>query len=134
MSRELDVELWDVTALTSVADRARLLAPKLKAMADEHRLTIMLLLAERSRTVRELAEATGLSQTLVSHHLVPLREQGLVLATPKGRSNLYSLCCEPLAAPVQLLATLAALTPAGARACAPQVAPATPEPASSPRQ
>jgi DNA-binding transcriptional ArsR family regulator len=122
MSRELGVELWDVSTLTSVADRARLLAPKLRAMADEHRLTLMMLLAERPRTVRELAEAAGMGQTLVSHHLAPLREQGLVVATPRGRSNVYSLCCEPLAGPVQLLATLAALTPEGARACA--VAPA----------
>lgn len=115
---ELDVELWDVTSLASVGDRARILAPKLKAMADEHRLTLMLLLAERPRTVRELTEATGMGQTLVSHHLTPLREQGLIVAAPKGRSNVYSLCCDAIAAPVQLLATLAAFTPEGAAACA----------------
>jgi DNA-binding transcriptional ArsR family regulator len=68
-------------------------------------------------TVRELTEAAGMSQTLVSHHLAPLREQGLVTITPRGRSNVYSLCCEALAGPVKLLATIAAMTPEGADAC-----------------
>lgn len=113
MGRELDIELWDVSA-TSAAGRARRLAPLLKALADENRLTLMLLLAERPRSVRELTDATGMAQTLVSHHLTPLREQGLVLATPKGRSNIYALCCDALVQPVQLLATLASLTPESA--------------------
>lgn len=115
--RELDVELWDVSSAAPIAAQARRLAPKLKAMADETRLHLMLLIAERPRTVRELTEATELGQTLVSHHLTALREQQLVTASPKGRSNVYSLCCDALAAPVQLLASLAALTPEGARAC-----------------
>lgn len=111
MGRELDIELWDVSALPTAAERARRLAPLLKALADENRLTLMLLLAERPRSVRELTDATGMTQTLVSHHLAPLREQGLVLSTPKGRSNIHSLCCDALIQPVQLLATLAALGP-----------------------
>lgn len=112
------MELRDGTFPTSASDRARILTPRLKAMADENRLTLMLLLAERPRTVRELTEATGMGQTLVSHHLTPLREQGLVLVTPKGRSNVYSLCCDALVAPVRLLASLAALTPESATTCA----------------
>ncbi|MFE7368437.1 ArsR/SmtB family transcription factor [Streptomyces anulatus] len=111
MGRELDIELWDVSTLPTASERARRLAPLLKALADENRLTLMLLLAERARSVRELTDASGMSQTLVSHHLTPLREQGLVLATPKGRSNIYSLCCDALVQPVQLLATLASLSP-----------------------
>ncbi|QUH01856.1 winged helix-turn-helix transcriptional regulator [Saccharopolyspora erythraea] len=110
MARELDIELWDVTAPT-VTEKARRLAPMLKAVADETRLTLMLLLAERPRTVRELTDATGMSQTLVSHHLTPLREQQLIIATPKGRSNVYSLCCDGLVEPVRLLASLAATGP-----------------------
>ena len=58
-----------------------------------------------------------MSQTLVSHHLAPLHEQGLVTITPKGCSNVHAMCCEALAGPVKLLATLAALTPEGADAC-----------------
>src|SRR5918998_78080 len=117
MRQDLDVRLLDVDQLTSPADRARLLAPQLKALSDPNRLHLLLLLAEGPRTVRELTDAAGMSQTLVSHHLAPLREQGLVTITPKGRSNVYGMCCEALAGPVKLLATLAALTPEGADAC-----------------
>ena len=98
-------------------DRARLLAPQLKALSDPRRLLLVFLLAEGPRTVRELTDAAGMSQTLVSHHLPPLREQGLVTVTPRGRSNVYALCCAALAGPVQALATIAALTPEGADAC-----------------
>lgn len=117
MRQDLDVKLLDVDELTSPADRARLLAPQLKALSDSNRLHLVLLLAERARTVRELTEAAGMNQTLVSHHLGLLRERGLVTITPKGRSNIYALCCEALAEPVKTLATLAALTPEGADAC-----------------
>ena len=117
MPRDLDVRLLDVDELTSAAVRARLLAPQLKALSDPNRLHLVLLLAEGPRTVRELTDAAGMSQTLVSHHLAPLREQGLVTITPKGRSNVYALCCEALAGPVRTLATIAALTPEGADAC-----------------
>lgn len=113
----LDVTLLDVDAPASTAERARVLAPQLKALGDENRLTLVLLLAEHPRTVRELADATGMGQTLVSHHLAPLRHQGLVTVTPRGRSNVYTLCCEALATPVRLLATLAATTPEGSDAC-----------------
>ncbi|WNV75383.1 helix-turn-helix transcriptional regulator [Geodermatophilus sp. DSM 44513] len=117
MREELGVRLLDPGPSDSAADRARLLAPQLKALSDPNRLHLLLLLAEGPRSVRELAELSGMGQTLVSHHLTPLREQGLVTVTPRGRSNVHALCCEALAGPVRLLATLAALTPEGADAC-----------------
>jgi DNA-binding transcriptional ArsR family regulator len=117
MRQDLDVRLLDDLGLNSPAEQAQLLAPQLKALSDPNRLHLLLLLAERPHTVRELTDAAGMSQTLVSHHLAPLREQGLVIVTPKGRSNVYALCCEALAGPVKLLATLAAMTPEGADAC-----------------
>ncbi|MPQ96957.1 metalloregulator ArsR/SmtB family transcription factor [Modestobacter sp. I12A-02628] len=117
MPQDLDVRLLGVDELTSPADRARLLAPRLKALGDPNRLHLVLLLAEGPRSVRELTEAAGMRQTLVSHHLALLREQGLVTVTPRGRSNVHALCCEALAGPVRALATLAALTPAGVEAC-----------------
>jgi DNA-binding transcriptional ArsR family regulator len=117
VSQDLGVRLLDRAGLASAAEQAQLLAPQLKALSDSNRLHLLLLLAEGSRSVRELTELSGMSQTLVSHHLTPLREQGLVTVTPRGRSNVYALCCEALAGPVRLLATLAALTPEGADAC-----------------
>ncbi len=120
MASAVDVRtfpLTDPAHAPRVRQLAHALVPTFKALADENRLAILLLLAERAHTVRELTDATGLTQTLVSHHLAALREQGLVTVTPRGRANLYTLCCEQLATPVQLLASLAAVTAEGAQAC-----------------
>ncbi|MFB9658751.1 ArsR/SmtB family transcription factor [Glycomyces mayteni] len=110
MSRTIELTLTDVSAEehsdASVIEHAKGLAPQFKALADENRLALVLLLSERPRTVRELTDATGLAQTLVSHHLAPLRDLGLVSVTPKGRSNVYSLCCDAFAAPMRALAGL----------------------------
>lgn len=116
METTLDVATLPTEELTS-RDLARAVVPRFKALADENRLTLLLLLAERPRTVKELQEASGLSQTLVSHHLAPLRELELVKVEPRGRANVYTLCCEEFGQPVRWLATLAAMTPEGAEAC-----------------
>lgn len=116
MIRELDVSLLEGGELSS-QERARRLVPKLRALADESRVVLALLLAERPRTVKELQEATGLGQTLISHHLRLLREQALVKVIPRGRSNVYALCCEEFGTPVRWLASLAALTSEGVQAC-----------------
>ena len=71
---------------------------------------ILLAVADRESTVTELVATTGLGQTLVSHHLKSLRENGLVVATPAGRSNVYALCCDAIAEPIALLSTLAGTT------------------------
>lgn len=88
-------------------EQARRLAPVMKALADENRLAILLAVAERDRSVTELTAATGLSQTLVSHHLKSLRANGLVAVTAQGRSNIYSVCCSAVAEPIEMLAALA---------------------------
>nr|MDT0659399.1 metalloregulator ArsR/SmtB family transcription factor [Micromonospora sp. DSM 115978] len=111
------VPISEMANLLREHDLARLLAPKLRALGDENRLTLLLLIAEEPRTVKELQAATGLSQALVSHHLGLLREQALVAAAPEGRSNRYNLCCAALAEPVRLLVSLATLAPDGRNAC-----------------
>jgi DNA-binding transcriptional ArsR family regulator len=63
----------------------------LRGLANPDRLLIVLWLAEASCTVRELEGVTGLSQSLVSYHLRALKDAGLVVATPVGRSNAYAL-------------------------------------------
>jgi DNA-binding transcriptional ArsR family regulator len=106
----------DTTTLAHLGDpvqAARRLAPVLKALADENRLAIMLAIAQQQRSVKELTEAIGLPQTLVSHHLKALRDTGLVTATARGRSNVYALCCDALAEPIRLLAALTVDEPPG---------------------
>ena len=78
------------------------LAPVLKALADESRLAILLLLAERPRSVAELTAALEIGQTLTSHHLKVLREVGLITATAVGRSNRYAICCDAVADPISI--------------------------------
>ena len=95
------------TVTIAPAERARQIAPILKALSDENRLTILLAVADRSSSVTELVTVTGLSQTLVSHHLKSLRENGLVTSAAVGRSNVYSLCCDAISEPIALLSTLA---------------------------
>lgn len=91
----------------SAAQRAREIVPILKAVSDENRLTLLLIIADKDCTVTELAEASGMSQPLVSHHLKTLRATGLVTSIPVGRSNVYSLCCDAIAEPIALLSDLA---------------------------
>lgn len=58
----------------------------LKALADERRLAIVNLLAERGELcVCELASGLDLSDALVSHHVNKLREAGLVSTRRVGR-------------------------------------------------
>ena len=94
-----------VTATDALA-RAEALAPLLRALAEPRRLALLLLLAEGPRSVKQLQEATGLGQTLVSHHLKALREQGLVRMEAHGRSNVYELCCDALSDPVRVIGEL----------------------------
>lgn len=88
------------------------LAPVLKALADESRLAILLLLAERPRSVAELTAALEIGQTLTSHHLKALREVGLITATAVGRSNRYAICCDAVADPILYLSRIAAASSA----------------------
>ena len=92
--------------VTQALQAAAQIAPRLKALADVHRLTIVLLLGDHAMTVKDLQEAIGLIQTLVSHHLGILRRAGLVRAEPRGRSNVYELCREAAADPVRTLSAL----------------------------
>jgi DNA-binding transcriptional ArsR family regulator len=92
--------------VTDPIELARRLAPVMKALSDENRLAILLAVAARDHSVTELTAMTGLSQTLVSHHLKSLRDHGLVTVTAQGRSNIYSLCCLAVAEPLGQLVAL----------------------------
>ena len=81
----------------SDADLATLLA-FFKAMANESRLRIVGLLAERERSVQELAELLGLKEPTVSHHLASLKALGLVSARAEGVTHWHALKLETLTA------------------------------------
>ncbi len=70
----------------------------LKAIADETRLRILGILAERPHSGRELALVLSLSAPTVSHHMQRLTDVGVVSATPDGTRRLYALNAALLAA------------------------------------
>ena len=62
-----------------------------RALGDENRIKIILLLAEREMCVCEIIEMLDLSQPAVSHHLKILKHAGLVQDKRGGRWIFYSL-------------------------------------------
>jgi len=63
----------------------------LKALADENRLRLLLLLQERELFVCQLMAVTGLSQSLISRSLSLLERQGLVDSRRQGKHVFYRL-------------------------------------------
>lgn len=68
------------------------------ALGDAARWRIVELLAERPRSVGELAELTGLRQPQTTKHLQTLARAGLVTVFPLGQRRVHALEAEPLAA------------------------------------
>lgn len=68
----------------------------LKLLAHESRLKLLGLLAQRERSVGELAEILGLREPTVSHHLAKLSGAGLVEMRPEGTVHFYRLNGEAL--------------------------------------
>lgn len=60
-----------------------------KALAHESRLRLLGFLAQRPRTVQELAGLLGLTEPTTSHHLGLLREAGLVTLRVEGNLHWY---------------------------------------------
>lgn len=67
-----------------------------KVLADESRLKILGLLANRACSVDELSEALQLKPPTVSHHLAKLKAMGLVAMRAEGNSHVYWLDGEAL--------------------------------------
>ena len=61
-----------------------------KALAHESRLRMIGFLAQRDRTVQELATLLRLSEPTTSHHLSLLRKLGLARLRPEGNLHWYS--------------------------------------------
>ena len=65
--------------------------PLFTALGDPARQHIVVLLAEHSRSVNELANSSTLSQPAISHHLKILSHAGLVAPRRDGTRRIYSL-------------------------------------------
>lgn len=67
-----------------------------KVLADESRLKILGILANRECSVEELATVLEVKPPTVSHHLARLKELGLVRMRADGNTHLYRLDVEAL--------------------------------------
>lgn len=63
----------------------------LKLLANRNRLMILCHLVKHEKSVTELIDLVGLSQSALSQHLAKLREQDLVNADKRGQMIYYSL-------------------------------------------
>lgn len=70
-------------------------AQLLKALANEKRLMILCLLAEREWSVGELNAQLDLSQSALSQHLAVLRQDGLVTTRREAQAIVYGLADGP---------------------------------------
>ncbi len=62
-----------------------------QAFSDTSRVRIISALADREMNVGTLAEAVGISESAVSHHMRGLRQMHLVRARKDGRQVFYCL-------------------------------------------
>ncbi|PIQ23874.1 ArsR family transcriptional regulator [bacterium (Candidatus Blackallbacteria) CG17_big_fil_post_rev_8_21_14_2_50_48_46] len=62
-----------------------------KTLADENRLKLIGMLAEREYSVEELATRLKVREPTVSHHLARLKELGLVKMRREGNNHYYQL-------------------------------------------
>jgi ArsR family transcriptional regulator len=69
--------------------RTEPLAAFFKALSEPTRLRMVLALSDDCRPVSDVAEATGIPQPLVSHHLRILRDAGLARAERRGSFVYY---------------------------------------------
>ncbi|MEQ1695684.1 MAG: metalloregulator ArsR/SmtB family transcription factor [Hyphomicrobiaceae bacterium] len=95
----------DVNALAATKDSAEVAAEFLRTMGSGHRLMILCFLMDGAKSVTEICEAIDARQSLVSQHLIRLRQGGLVKADRRGNFVHYSLANTPVADIVAILQT-----------------------------
>jgi DNA-binding transcriptional ArsR family regulator len=79
-------------------------------LRDPNRLKILFVIGKERKHVSEIIEETSLPQTLVSFHLRPLRESGIVLTERRGPFIYYRLSEPSL---LDLLISLCGVSPKG---------------------
>lgn len=93
--------------MPELTDRTRAVAAlRFRALGDETRLRLLYLLNDGERAVGDLMDATGLGQSLVSHHLRTLRQAGLVSTRRDGRWVFYGIVDPAVASAAEVLSDL----------------------------
>ena len=60
-----------------------------KALSEEIRLRLLLVLLDREACVCELMEVYDMAQSKLSHHLISLRQAGFLQSEKRGKWNYY---------------------------------------------
>lgn len=77
--------------IKSVEDNVDIAAGLLKALSNEKRLVIICALYKGEKSVGELENIVGLSQSALSQHLARLRRDGLVDTRREAQTIYYSM-------------------------------------------
>ncbi len=80
-----------VYVMDDITKKSEQAANFLKALANKHRLMILCQLADGEKSVTDIMEATGISQTSMSQHLSKLKREGLVVFKRDHRTLFYSI-------------------------------------------
>ena len=75
------------------------LIPLLKALGDDTRLRILLILSKRDICAKGLSKHLGITPSSVSQHIKVLKDTGLIVGEKEGyfvRYHLNTACFEPL--------------------------------------
>jgi len=91
---------------SALEDKAEQASRLLKSLANERRLLIMCHLIKGEKSVGELEQLVGLSQSALSQHLARLRKEALVTTRREAQTIFYSLTSSNAQA---VLATLSEL-------------------------
>jgi ArsR family transcriptional regulator, virulence genes transcriptional regulator len=99
----LTLRINDAKQLTAKAVEATRL---LTALANESRLAILCQLVEGERSVGQLVEAVGLTQSALSQHLAKLRAAGIVTTRRNAQTIYYRLASKDAGSVMQTLAEI----------------------------
>lgn len=82
----------EITKIKVDPERLKRVAEILKTIAHPVRLSIIESLQEKKQlTVKEIQEITKIDQSLVSHHLIKMKDKGVLTSERAGKNIYYSL-------------------------------------------
>lgn len=102
----------DATELQESAGKA---ANLMRSLSSEKRLMLLCQLAAGERSVSQLCDSLGLSQTNASQQLAVLRREGLVTTRRDGQTIYYALAGEDARRIIEVLYELYCCSPGNAR-------------------
>jgi DNA-binding transcriptional ArsR family regulator len=98
-----DKQSKDTNQNASMRENALKAEALLKMLANVSRLLCLCSMAEGKKSVTELTQETGISQSAVSQHLAKLRQQGFITPQRDKQTIYYSITSKEVEA---LMATL----------------------------